>query len=680
MKQWKMASPSSETVALLCREQIPPLTAHLLAVRRITTVEAARNFLRGDDELSDPFLLQDMDKAVERIGRAVEEGQKICIYGDYDCDGITSTVLLYTYLQSIGADVFFYIPDRDREGYGMNAGAVQAVAAKGTSLIVTVDNGISALDEISYAVRLGMDVVVTDHHQPRETLPSCSAVVNPHRRDQQAGYHGLAGVGVAFKLVCAMEGDDGSEMLEYYSDLVALGTIADMVPLRGENRCIVRRGLESLRHTQNMGLAALVSACGLAEKEITSGSVAFLLAPRMNAAGRLGHVEKAVELLLCEEEEKAAALAEEICGYNKERQALEAAILKEVALLIQKDPSCLRERILLFSGKGWHPGVIGIVCAKVVEKFGKPCILLCEEEGMLRGSGRSVGEFDLIGCIGRCSELLEQYGGHPAAAGLILQKEKYAKFHVMLQQEAARMCEYMPPAALWIDKSVSMQEMTIPALKSLQLLEPFGMSNESPVFLYEQCRIEGVYTMSGGKHLRLKMNQNGQCFYAAYFNMAPEKFRYQIGDQVDIAVNCDINIYQGKEQVSVKIRDIRLSGFRQEAYFEGREQYDRFLRSEDFLEDSVNRSIPDRADIAQLYRGLRDLSPFYGDYDGLFARLGAQVKNYCSFRLGLEILMERGLVQVCREKRGFCFSVLQVREKVDLEQSPIMQKLHLIKG
>ena len=242
------------------------------------------------------------------------------------------------------------------------------------------------------------------------------------------------------------------------------------------------------------------------------------------------------------------------------------------------------------------------------------------------------------------------------------------------------MCEYMPPAALWIDKSVSMQEMTIPALKSLQLLEPFGMSNESPVFLYEQCRIEGVYTMSGGKHLRLKMNQNGQCFYAAYFNMAPEKFRYQIGDQVDIAVNCEINIYQGKEQVSVKIRDIRLSGFRQEAYFEGREQYDRFLRSEDFLEDSVNRSIPDRADIAQLYRGLRDLSPFYGDYDGLFARLGAQVKNYCSFRLGLEILMERGLVQVCREKRGFCFSVLQVREKVDLEQSPIMQKLHLIKG
>ena len=346
MKQWKMASPSSETVALLCREQIPPLTAHLLAVRRITTIEAARNFLRGDDELSDPFLLQDMDKAVERIGRAVEEGQKICIYGDYDCDGITSTVLLYTYLQSIGADVFFYIPDRDREGYGMNAGAVQAVAAKGTSLIVTVDNGISALDEISYAVRLGMDVVVTDHHQPRETLPSCSAVVNPHRRDQQAGYHDLAGVGVAFKLVCAMEGDDGSEMLEYYSDLVALGTIADMVPLRGENRCIVRRGLESLRHTQNMGLAALVSACGLAEKEITSGSVAFLLAPRMNAAGRLGHVEKAVELLLCEEEEKAAALAEEICGYNKERQALEAAILKEVALLIQKDPSCLPERIL----------------------------------------------------------------------------------------------------------------------------------------------------------------------------------------------------------------------------------------------------------------------------------------------------------------------------------------------
>lgn len=680
MRWWEMASPCSETVALLCQEQIPPLTAHLLAVRGITSAEEARSFLAGEDSLLDPFLLRDMDKAVERIGRAVEEGQKICIYGDYDCDGITATVLLYTYLQNVGADVFFYIPDRDQEGYGMNMGAIQAIAAKETDLIVTVDNGITAMEEIAYAVRLGMDVVVTDHHQPREKLPACTAVVNPHRKDQQGGFRDLAGVGVAFKLVCAMEADSSGEMLEYYSDLAALGTIADVVPLKAENRCIVRHGLESLRHTQNAGLAALLSACGLADKPVTASSIAFLLAPRINAAGRLGHVEKAVELLLCEEEESAAALAEEICGYNKQRQILEAEILKEVALQIQNQPSCLQERVLLFSGKGWHPGVLGIVCARVLEKFGKPCILFSEENGVLRGSGRSVDGFDLIGCISRCHELLEQYGGHPAAAGVTLQKEKYEDFYAMMQQEASNMYEYMPPAVLRIDKLVSAQEITVSELKFLRAMEPFGSSNEPPVFVYEHCRIEGIYAMGGGKHLRLKLNQNGQCFYAVYFHMPPENFHYQVGDLADIAANCDINNYQGKEQISVKIRDIRLSEFPQDAYFEGREQYDRFQRSESLLEDSVSRSIPDRADIAQLYRGLRDRSPFYGDYDGLFARLGAQEKNYCSFRLGLEILTERGLVKVSKEKRGFCFSVPQMKQKVDLEQSPIMQKLHLIKG
>ena len=680
MKKWKIASPDSETIAQLCREQIPPLAAHLMAVRGIAGIKEALGFLQGAGGLSDPFLLRDMDKAAGRIGIAVEEGQKICVYGDYDCDGITATVLLYTYLQSVGADVFFYIPDRDQEGYGMNLGAVQAIAAKGTDLIVTVDNGISALEEISYAVRLGMDVVVTDHHQPRESLPDCTAVVNPHRKDQQDVFCDLAGVGVAFKLICAMEGDSGDEMLEYYSDLVALGTIADVVPLREENRVIVRHGLENLEHTQNLGLAALLEACGMAGKPLTATSAAFVLAPRINAAGRMGQVEKALELLLCEEAESAAALAEEICGYNKERQSLEAGILKEAAMLIQKNPACLYDRVLLLAGKGWHPGVIGIVCARMVEKFGKPCILFCEEDGVMRGSGRSVDGFDLIGCISRCGELLDRYGGHPAAAGLTLQKENYADFCAALQREAANMCEYMPAATLWIDKSVSAGEMTVPALKSLQAMEPFGAANEAPVFLYEQCRIEGVYAMGGGKHLRLKLKQNEQTFYAVYFNMPPENFYYQVGDQVDVAANCEINFYQDKEQISVKIRDIRLTGFRQDAYFEGREQYSRFQRSEAFLKDSASRSIPNRADIAQLYRGLRDRSPFYGNYDGLFARLGGQEKNYCSFRLGLEILIERGLIKVSREKRGFCFSVPQKSQKVDLEQSPIMQKLHLIEG
>ncbi len=680
MKRWKLASPSQENISFLCEEGISPLTAHLLAVRGMTDLEEVHHFLENEVELFDPFLLKDMDKAVERIQRAVEEGEKICIYGDYDCDGITATALLYIHLQNIGADVFFYIPDRDQEGYGMNLKAIDAIADQGAHLIVTVDNGISAVEEIAYAVGLGIDVVVTDHHQPRETLPVCTAVVNPHRKDQQAIFRDLAGVGVAFKLVCALEQDDGKEMLEYYADLVTLGTVADVVPLLGENRYIVQQGLKSLQYTQNVGLAALISASGLAQKELDVRSVGFVLAPRINAAGRLGQVEKALELLLCEDEETAAILAEELCDYNQKRQALEAAILKDVAVFIGKNPSLLHQRILLIAGKGWHSGVIGIVSARVVEKFGKPCILFCEENGQLRGSGRSVEGFDLIDCISQCHNLLDQYGGHPAAAGLTLQTDCYEEFSMQIQQTAAQMADYMPSPVLRIDKSVVVQEVTMPELKALQQLEPFGSSNELPVFLYERCRIEGIYMMGAGKHLRLKLNQDGHSFYAVYFGMPPENFYYQVGEIVDIAANCGINIYQNKEQLTVKIKDIQLSGFFQEGYFAGREQYDRFYRSEPFLENSVSCSIPDRTSLGRLYRKLRDGGPFYGDYISLFMRFGTKEENYCCFRLGMEILMERGLIQVKREKKGFSFSVIEVKQKVDLEQSPLMQKLHLIKG
>ncbi len=680
MKRWELAAPSLETVSLFCENGLSPLTAYLATVRGMETVEEVHRFLEGKEDLSDPFLLLDMDKAVKRIQKAIEEGERICIYGDYDCDGITATALVYTHLQNIGADVFFYMPDRDQEGYGMNPKAVDAIASQGASLIVTVDNGISAIEEIAYAVGLGLDVVVTDHHQPREQLPVCTAVVNPHRKDQREVFRDLAGVGVAFKLVCALEEDDGGEMLEYYADLVALGTIADVVPLLGENRLMVQRGLKSLQHTQNPGLEALLSASGLKEKALDARSVGFILAPRINAAGRLGQAEKALELLLSEEEESAAVLAEELCGYNQKRQALEAAVLKDVAAFIGKNPSLLHQRILLIAGKGWHPGVIGVVCAKVVEKFGKPCILFCEEDGQLRGSGRSVDGFDLIGCISRCRDFLQQYGGHPAAAGLTLKAEYYQEFCIQIQQAAAQMAKYMPAPVLHIDKSVTVQEVTVLALKDLQKLEPFGSRNDLPVFLYERCRIEGIYMMGAGKHLRLRLSQDGQSFYAVYFHMPPENFYYQIGETVDIAANCEINLYQNKEQLSVKIKDIRLSGFCQDSYFIGREQYDRFNRSEPFLEDSVSDSVPDRASIGRLYRKLRSHGPFYGDYGSLFMRFSTKKENYCCFRLGMEILMERGLFQVKRERKGFSFSVMEVKQKVDLEQSPIMQKLHLIKG
>lgn len=680
MKKWNIASPSQETVNSLCQSGIDPLAAHLLAARGYETVSQASDFLQGGETLSDPYLLLDMDKAVERISEAVEYGQRICIYGDYDCDGITATVLLYTYLQNIGADVYYYIPDRDGEGYGMNMAAIHALSAKGTDLIITVDNGISALEEIAYATRLGMDVVVTDHHQPRSTLPGCTAVVDPHRKDQQEVFKDLAGVGVAFKLICAMEQDDGSEMLEYYSDLVTLGTVADVVPLKEENRCIVRHGLENLPYTQNTGLRALMKACGLEDKPMSATAVAFVLSPRINAAGRLGQVEKAIELLLCEDEETAQVLSEEICAMNKERQALEADILKDVAQQLQKNPGMLHDRVLLIRGKGWHHGVIGIVCARVAEKFGKPCILFSEEDGELRGSGRSVDGFDLIGCISLSADLLDRYGGHPAAAGLTLQADVFEEFCRQMQKDAAEKYPYMPVTSLHIDKAVTAGEVTVEGLRRLQALEPFGAGNEPPVLAYLSCRLEGVYVMGNGKHLRLKLSQNGQNFYAVYFNMAPEAFPYQVGDTVDIAANCDINFYQNQEQVSVKIRDMRLSGFDQDRYFEGREQYDRFCREEGFLPDCADRSVPDRGNIADIYRGLRDKGGFTGDYDSLYLRLATDEINYCAFRIGMDVLIERGLVTYTREKGVWRFVLPVMTKKVDLNESPVMKKLQLIKG
>lgn len=681
MKKWVMPSPSPDQVSALAKSlELDPISAHLLAVRGVS-LEEAKEFLTGSAPLGDPYLLNDMGKAVERVQAAVENGEKLCVYGDYDCDGITATVLLYTYLQNIGADVMYYIPDRDQEGYGMNMAAISAMGAKGVSLIVTVDNGITAIDEIVYAGRCGIDVIVTDHHQPRESLPACVAVIDPHRKDQENVFRDFAGVGVAFKLICALEQDDGGEMLEYYSDFVMLGTIADVVPLLGENRHIVRHGLKNLSHTQNVGLQCLLAECGFQDRPMDAASVAFVLAPRINAASRLGHVEKAMELLLCEEEESAQELASALCAYNKDRQQLEAAIIKDVASILQKNPQILHKRILILSGKGWHRGVIGIVCAQVSERFGKPCILLSEIDGELRGSGRSVGEFNLIECINRCAALLDQFGGHPAAAGVTLQKEKLVDFDLAMQQAASLQCQYMPVPTIRIDKSVLAGEMTLPVLKAICVLEPFGMKNESPVFALEKCRIDGIYVMGAGKHLRLKLTQQNETFYAVYFHMPPENFYYKIGESIDIAASMSINLYQNQEQISIQIKDVRLSGLDEKSYFTGREQYDRFYRDEPFAEDTAAQSVPDRSSIAALYRRIRDLNPYVGDYDGLYMHLLLEGLNYCLFRLGLDILEERGLVQISRDgKKGYRFSIAAVSQKTDLEQSPIMQKLKMMKG
>ena len=419
LKKWELSKGDPQTARLLAEEcGISPLAASVLIGRGRASYEKAAAFLSGGEELSSPFDLADMDAAAARINRAIDEGQPIAIYGDYDCDGITASAMLYTYLSSIGADVSCRIPEREGDGYGLNPGAVRALAEEGTELLITVDNGISALEEIALANVLGMDVVVTDHHQPGDSLPPALAVVDPHRKDDTSGCRYLCGAGVVFKLIAALEDGGYQTPLEQFSDLLAVGTIGDVVPLSGENRALVRMGLQRLAMTDHPGLSALMEVSSVRPDRLTAQTVSFSLVPRINAAGRMGSAKTALRLLLSEDDGEARAIAAELNEYNRERQSLEQEIISSAEALLLQDPSLTEGRLLILRGDGWSHGVIGIVCSRLLERYGKPVLLCCPEgDGSLRGSGRSLGDFHLIRALSANDRWLTRYGGHKLAAG-----------------------------------------------------------------------------------------------------------------------------------------------------------------------------------------------------------------------------------------------------------------------
>ena len=418
IKQWKLNHISAEKSRILSSEyDLPPLVSDVLVGRGLDTPQAVEDFFSADSDFFDPFSILDMDRAAERILQALERDEKIAVYGDYDCDGVTATAILYQYFVSIGANAVYYIPERDGEGYGLNAAAVQSLSEQGVGLIVTVDNGISAVAEVNLVKRLGMDIVITDHHQPGDTLPDAAAVVDPHRKDCGSPYRYLCGAGVALKLVAALEDGNMDSAVEYFGDLAAIGTIGDVVPLTGENRKLVKRGLQMLQNTENMGLNALLQLAGLEDKTLTAENVAFGIVPRINAAGRMGSARLAMELLLCESEEEAADLAQKINDLNKQRQQQENFIMEDIERLLSEHPEKLKERVLVLAGENWHHGVIGIVSAKISERFSKPNLLISVDGKEATGSARSFGEFSLFKALTSCSSLLTKYGGHKQAAG-----------------------------------------------------------------------------------------------------------------------------------------------------------------------------------------------------------------------------------------------------------------------
>ena len=678
MKVWSVAKVNKErAIAMASKLEIPPLLAMMLDIRGITKEEDVINFLQENKDFSDPFLMKDMDKAVERITTAVENGEKICVYGDYDADGVTSTSLLYSYLRdSLGADVMFYIPTRTGEGYGMNKSAVDKIHSLGVTLIITVDNGISAREEIDYANTLGIDTVITDHHMPSGAIPKAVAVVNAHQKDDKSPFKDFSGVGVAFKLVMAIEGEyaDVDSLLENFSDIATLGTIGDIVPLVGENRTLVKNGLRHIQNSDRIGINAMKQESGIAEKEINSSNVAFTLVPRINAGGRLGSSEKSVNLLLTEDEDEAVTIADKLGMDNRERQSIEKEILASIDEEVRRTPNIVNDKILVFAGKGWHQGVVGIAASRIKDIYDKPTIIIgIDDDGVARGSGRSVEGFSLCDAVFACSEHLTHYGGHPMAVGISLEKEKINDFRKAINAYCKDI--KMPYNILHIDCKLNPNQLDLSILDCLSYIEPCGASNPSPIFGLYNMTIIATKEMGNGKHMRITLSRGqGQVpVYAVYFNHNFQSCSYRNGDIVDVAVSLDRNIYNGQENLSVIIKDIKYSQSNNEELIDSERIFDKFAKRYKLTKNEVMSILPTRNDFAYVYRFLKQNKGFiYGEY-ALVNALNYKI-SMGKLIVILYSMKELGLINW---QQGLYQSIIEMKEsgKVNLEDSVFIKKL-----
>ena len=658
--------------ALACeiadKHDIDPFAALLLVSRGITDEEEIEDFFSSEGFLCDPFSFKDMDKAVERINLAIENDEKIAVYGDYDADGVTATALVCEYLGMNGCLVVPYIPDRNSEGYGLNCEAIKSLCEMGVSLIITVDNGISAINEAAYIKELGMDLVVTDHHKVGELLPEAVAVVNPHRADCTSPFKHFAGVGVAFKLICALCGDD-EQVLSMFADLVTIGTIGDIVSLTGENRAIVKKGIKMLNECSGEGVQALKKVAGVDSRTMTSSTVAFSLVPRINAIGRTGHASKALELLLSQDSDFAEESAKEIDISNTRRQDIEKEITLEAQKQIEENPSMLNNRVLIFSGKNWHGGVIGIVAARLVQKYGKPCLVITDDGAEAKGSARSIDGFSLYDCISSAKHLLSHYGGHVLAAGFGMKSENLEAFKKAVEDYAKTV--EMPFPTLEIDCRLRPDFINADILSVIDALEPFGAGNPQPMFGLYAMTLTGIQPIGGGKHLRLTFKKGNSNSTGLLFGVTEKEFPYTVGDTLDLAVRLEKNEYMGQVKVSIYIKEIRMSGTDDELYLKSKRLYEKIMRKDRLSPKEARFALPDRRQIADVFRFIRDSGGWSYDTDVLCYRLGGDGSNACRVLICIEVLCELGIFR----KEGESILPYNLQNKVDLEDSELMKYL-----
>ena len=676
MKLWTVAPlDKAEASQIQNRYELPAIIAMLLQIRNIKTKEEIEDFLFNDSEIASPFEIKDMDKATDRIRKAIDNYELICVYGDYDADGVTSTALLYSYLETVEANLMYYIPSRETEGYGMNKTAVDFLKEKGVKLIVTVDNGIAALDEIAYANSLGIDTVVTDHHMPTGELPEAVAVVDLHREDCNSRFKKLSGVGVAFKLIMALEGEDCdvNNLLDNYADLLSLGTIGDIVELRGENRVFVKRGLQSIMNSDRVGINALVQSSGLGGKNITAGNVSFTLVPRINAVGRLGLSGKSVELLLTEDYEQAEEISSELCEDNSERQQIEKEILDKIDERIQQNPSIVLDKVIVIDGENWHQGVIGIVASRIKDVYGKPVIVISRMGESAKASGRSVEGFPLCDAVFACADLLTHYGGHPMAVGLSLDSENITLFRKRIN-EFANSFENMPFDKLNIECKLNPAFINLELAESLSYLQPFGAGNPTPVFGLYNMTLTNIIPLSNNKHLKLMFSRGNSTITAMKFFTSTDEFPYVRGDVLDLAVTLDTNEYNGTTSVSVIIKAIKANADDTEEILKSQRVYEDFYMGNTPEKEKLLSITPNRDDFALLYRFLKASTGYGFPAQTLVHKLDNKL-SFGKIRVILKAMSELGLIQICEGLRGTRIKMLEVAGKVQLETADIIKRL-----
>lgn len=634
-KKWIVGKPDKENAKYLAEEcGIDPFSALLACGRGLSDPSELEQFITSEPLLCDPRELIDIENAAEIINAAIGENKRIAIFGDYDCDGVVSTAIMYKYLRGRGADVITYIPDRLLEGYGMNMGAIDKLKEQNVGLIITVDNGISCFEEIEYANTLGIDTIVCDHHLPPEKLPQAVAVVDPHRKDCPSSFKEVCGAVVAFKLICVTEDKEPEQLLYNFADLLAVATIGDICPLIDENRSIVKAGIQLAKVRPNVGISALINVAGIDRQTLNSGKISFGVVPRINAAGRMGDAVRAFKLLICDDMREAISIANELDRENAERQRIEKEV-SEKAIRIIESNGYRHNRVIVVAGEDWHSGIVGIVASRICEKYGRPTIVLSVQEDVCHGSGRSFASFNLFDAINSCSEHLTRYGGHSQAAGVTLKRDKIDDFRAAINAYAATI--ELPIPTLNIDFRINPCGMSVEMVDAIKLLEPFGVGNPTPIFGLFEVTLDKITPIGGGKHLKLLFSKSGGAFQALLFGKTQESFNFKTGDILDLAVVLDSNFFRDEYTLSIQIKGMRKSGIDEEKLFSGISQFDNYMCGGDY---DASALFPSREEVGEIYRAIHKMP---ANEEALLWRF-LNEPGFAKTKIALKTLCELGLV------------------------------------